>query len=99
MEDALKEAEVQSIYESTLRDYLAMFSEMDPKQRATWFFVMEESLLLSVPIGPGQSLQEASAVHAARLTAIADALAAKPNAKGDEAMVNELHRLSQFHSP
>lgn len=77
---------------------MAMFAEMAPKQRAIWFFVAEESSLLSFPVGPGQTLQEAEAIHAVRLTAMADALAAQPLEKGDQAMVDDLRRLSQLHS-
>jgi hypothetical protein len=87
----------QSIYESTFQDYLAMFAEMAPKHRAAWFFVVEESLLLSFPVGLGQTLQEASTEHSIRLTAIADALAAQPPDRGDMATVDDLRRLAQLH--
>lgn len=75
-----------------------MFAEMEPKHRAAWFFVAEESSLLSFPIWPGQSLEDAKAVHAVRLTAMADALAAQSHEKGDKAMVDDLRRLAQSHS-
>jgi hypothetical protein len=87
----------QAIYESTLADYLAMFAEMEPKQRAAWFFVAEESSLLSFPVSPDQTPQEASAEHSVRLLAIADALAAQPPDKGDKAMVDDLRQLAQLH--
>jgi hypothetical protein len=94
----LTEAEEQSVYEATLRDYSAMFAEMEPKHRAAWFFVAEESSLLSFPVAPGQTLQEAQAIHALRLSAMADALAAQPADRGGNAMVDDLRRLSQLHS-
>ncbi|MGJ7538574.1 MULTISPECIES: hypothetical protein [unclassified Variovorax] len=94
----MTKSEKQSIYESTLRDYLAMFAEMEPKHRAVWFFVAEESSLLSFPIGPGQTLQEARAVHAVRLTAMADALAAQQPWEGGKALIEDLLELSRLHS-
>lgn len=94
----MKESTKRSIYESTFRDYFAMFAEMEPERRDAWFFVAEEGSLLSFPVGPDQTPKEASAEHAVRLMAIADALAAQPPDKGDNAMVDDLRHLSRLHS-
>ena len=53
--------------------------------------------LLSFPVSPGQTLQEASTEHSIWLMAIADALAAQPPDKGDKAMVDDLRRLARLH--
>lgn len=94
----MTEFEKQAIYETAFQNFHAMFAEMEPEHRSIWFFVAEEGSLLSFTVGQGQTQQEASAEHAVRLAAMADALAAQPFHESDRAIIEDLRRLSLLHA-
>ena len=90
--------ERNGIYRECLSYYMAMFGSMDVAAQATWFFVNDEAEVVSFFVGPGESVEQASARHRIKLTAMADALAVL---RGDDphsaSQVDDLRRIAAMH--
>jgi hypothetical protein len=84
-------------YQAAFESYRAMFAEMSDSGRASWFFISDESVLLSFEVAEGETMQHAEARHAVKLTAMADALESLPCAEKERHAIADLRRLSQLH--
>lgn len=87
----------QQFYKRSFDDYFATFSGMSDAARSMWFFVAEESVILSFDVGDGETVQHAEMRHAVKLQAMADALEALPNSADARDMIADLRRLVLLH--
>lgn len=85
-------------YQAAFEAYRAMFAGMSDSGRAAWFFISDESVLLSFEVAEGETPQQAEARHAVKLAAMADALESLPCAKTERGTIADLRRLSRLHS-
>lgn len=85
-------------YKAAFDSYRAMFAEMSDSARASWFFISDESVLLSFEVAKDETPKQAQARHAVKLTAMADALESLPCAEMERHTIADLRRLSQLHS-
>lgn len=84
-------------YEAQLEAYRALLGSMDRQARSAWFFVVDESEILSFVVGPGETVEAASARHGIKLAAMADALEACAEPDVPSAQVADLRRLAARH--
>lgn len=85
---------LRSLAFDTYRD---MFADMNADARACWFFVSDESELLSFIVGKDETMAQASERHAIKLTAMADALESLPCAQAEQKNIADLRRLAALH--
>jgi len=84
-------------YRAAFESYRQMFAGMSDSGRASWFFISDESVLLSFDVAAGETVQQAKARHAVKLTAMADALESLPCAETESHTITDLRRLSELH--
>jgi hypothetical protein len=85
-------------YRVAFEAYREMFADMSDSARASWFFVSDESVLLSFDVANGETPEQAEARHAVKLSAMADALESLPCAEAARSTIADLRRLSRLHS-
>ncbi len=86
--------ERQALYETMIEEYRAMFASMDDAARASWFFTMDESVILSFDVGKDESITHAEERHAVKLQAIATALSGLPCAAKEQRTIEDLQTMA-----
>ena len=92
-----KSGDLQEFYKASFDAYFTMFSSMSDAARSTWFFVSDESVILSFDVGEGETVQAAEERHSIKLDAMADALEVLPGIPTSQTMIADLRRLAQLH--
>lgn len=86
--------ERQALYETMIEEYRAMFAGMDDAARASWFFTMDESVILSFDVSKDESNMQAEERHAVKLEAIATALNGLPCADKEQRTIEDLRTMA-----
>jgi hypothetical protein len=86
--------EHQAFLELLTAEYRTMFASMDDASRATWFFSMDESVILGFDVGKDENLMQAEARHATKLQAIATALGSLPCAEKEARTIEDLRAMA-----
>jgi hypothetical protein len=84
-------------YDLALSTYRSLFGSMDESARAIWFFISDESEVLSFTVGRDETPDQASVRHGIKLAAMANALAEQLSADQPSSMVDDLLRLAAEH--